>query len=150
MQTLKDHFSLVGTGYLDVLSGRNGPQRVYPNYEAPVIRSLATPAGIVRDIVPMRWGFPAPPFYKIKANVTNVRNTASGYWKPYLKPGQRCLVPATAFSNRTATPASPSSSAGSPGPVASSSISPASGVSGKGTAGPRRYRTSASTCCFRS
>ncbi len=46
----------------------------------------------------MRWGFPAPPFYQIKANVTNVRNTASGYWKPYLKPGQRCLVPATAFS----------------------------------------------------
>jgi putative SOS response-associated peptidase YedK len=43
-------------------------------------------------------GFPAPPFYKIKANVTNVRNTASGYWKPYLKAGQRCLVSATAFS----------------------------------------------------
>lgn len=98
MQTLKDHFSLVGTSYLDILRGRNGPQKVYPNYEAPVIRSLATPAGIVRDISPMRWGFPAPPFYKIKANVTNVRNTASGYWKPYLKPGQRCLVPATAFS----------------------------------------------------
>jgi len=98
MQSLKDHFNLVGTAYLDVLRGRNGPQRVYPNYEAPVIRSLATPAGIVRDISPMRWGFPAPPFYKIKANVTNVRNTASGYWKPYLKAGQRCLVPATAFS----------------------------------------------------
>ena len=78
MQTLKDHFSLVGTSNLDILRGRNGPQKVYPNYEAPVIRSLATPAGIVRDISPMRWGFPAPPFYKIKANATNVRNTASG------------------------------------------------------------------------
>jgi len=43
MQTLKDHFSLVGTAYLDVLRGRNGRQRVYPNYEGPVIRSLATP-----------------------------------------------------------------------------------------------------------
>lgn len=29
--------------------------------------------------------------------VTNVRNTASAYWKPCLKTGQRCLVPATAF-----------------------------------------------------
>lgn len=40
MQTLKDHFSLVGTAYLDVLRGRNAPQKVYRNYEAPVIRSL--------------------------------------------------------------------------------------------------------------
>ena len=31
------------------------------DYEAPVIRSLATPEGIVRNIAPMRWGFPAPP-----------------------------------------------------------------------------------------
>lgn len=89
---------LVGTEYLDVRRSRNGSTKVYPNYEAPVIRSLATPAGIVRDIVPMRRGFPAPPFYLVKANVTNVRNTASNYWKPYLKAGQRCLVPATAFS----------------------------------------------------
>lgn len=64
-----------------------------------MIRSLVTPDGVVRDIVPMRWGFPAPPFYDYKANVTNVRNTASNYWKPYFKPGQRCLVPATAFSD---------------------------------------------------
>src|SRR4051812_38885418 len=97
MRLLKEHFHLIGTDYLDVLRGRNEPTKVYPNYEAPVIRSLATPAGVVRDIAPMRWGFPAPPFYKIKANVTNVRNIASNYWKPYLKTGQRCLVPATAF-----------------------------------------------------
>ncbi|WP_296325014.1 hypothetical protein [Reyranella sp.] len=38
MQSLKDHFNLVGSAYLDVLRGRNGPQRVHPNYEAPVIR----------------------------------------------------------------------------------------------------------------
>lgn len=39
MRTLKDQFSLVDTAYLDVLRGRNGPQRVYPKYDAPVIRS---------------------------------------------------------------------------------------------------------------
>lgn len=98
MKTIQDHFKLVGTAYLDVLRGRNGPTKVYPNSEAPVIRSMATSSGIVRDISPMRWGFPAPPFYQVKANVTNVRNIASNYWKPYFKPGQRCLVPATAFS----------------------------------------------------
>lgn len=45
-------------------------------------------------------GSPAPDLYRSKANVTNVRNTASGYWKPYLKAGQRCLVPATCFSEQ--------------------------------------------------
>jgi putative SOS response-associated peptidase YedK len=29
--------------------------------------------------------------------VTNVRNTASGYWKGWLEPRFRCLVPATSF-----------------------------------------------------
>lgn len=85
---------MVGNGYLDVLRGHNGPHEVCPNFEAPVIRSLATPDGVVRDIVPMRWGFPPPPLYNRKANFTNVRNTPSGCWKPC----QRCLVPATASS----------------------------------------------------
>lgn len=44
-------------------------------------------------------GFPLPPFMKSKAPVTNIRNTASNYWKPWLKnPEQRCVAPATAFS----------------------------------------------------
>jgi len=60
MQTPKDHFSLVGSTYLDVRCGRNGPQLVYSNYEAPVVRSLATPDAVVRDVTPMRWGCPAP------------------------------------------------------------------------------------------
>lgn len=86
MPSIKDHFNLVGTAYLDVLRGRNGPTNVYPNYEAPVIRSLATPEGVVRDIVLMRWGFPAPPFYDFKGNITNVRKsratTGSAIYKP--------------------------------------------------------------------
>jgi hypothetical protein len=35
MQTLKDHFRLVGAVYLGVLRSRNDPQKVYQNYEAP-------------------------------------------------------------------------------------------------------------------
>jgi putative SOS response-associated peptidase YedK len=44
----------------------------------------------------MRWGFPPPPnagaYY-----VTNVRNVSSGFWKPWLKVEQRCLVPVAQF-----------------------------------------------------
>jgi len=44
----------------------------------------------------MRWGFPPPPnagaYY-----VTNVRNVASGFWKPWLKVEHRCIVPAAQF-----------------------------------------------------
>ncbi len=29
--------------------------------------------------------------------VTNVRNTANSYWRAWLKPGFRCLVPATSY-----------------------------------------------------
>ena len=29
---------------------------------------------------------------------TNIRNTASSHWKPWLGPGNRCLVPFTSFS----------------------------------------------------
>lgn len=50
-----------------------------------------------RLVETMRWGFPPPPFMGSKAPVTNVRNTKSGYWKPWLKTGQRCLVLASAF-----------------------------------------------------
>jgi putative SOS response-associated peptidase YedK len=44
----------------------------------------------------MRWGFPPPPnagsYY-----VTNVRNTKSAFWKPWLKVEHRCLVPVARF-----------------------------------------------------
>jgi len=145
MQSLKDHYSLVDTAYLDVLRGRNGPQRVYPNYEAPVIRSLAT-----SFVTSCRCagGFPALPFYKIKANVMNVRNTASGYWKPYLKAGLRCLVPATAFSEPDRNTSKSVVFRWFARRDASCSTSPASGASGRVIAERRRRRTSASTCCF--
>ena len=59
------------------------------------------PVALLRDgqrhVETMRWGFPPPPFTGSKAPVTNVRNTKSNYWKPWLKKEQRCLVPVSAF-----------------------------------------------------
>jgi len=51
----------------------------------------------VRELVMMRWSFP-PPINAAAALVTNVRNTSSHWWKPWIaKPEQRCLVPVTSF-----------------------------------------------------
>lgn len=43
----------------------------------------------------MRWGFPSP--QPGGRPVTNVRNTASSYWKPWLKPEHRVVVPFDEF-----------------------------------------------------
>jgi len=45
----------------------------------------------------MRWGMPAPPQFG-GAPITNIRNTASPHWRRWLNPANRCLVPATSFS----------------------------------------------------
>ena len=49
-----------------------------------------------RELSMMRWGFPPPPKVGTQP-VTNVRNVASPYWRPWLKPEFRCLVPVSAF-----------------------------------------------------
>jgi putative SOS response-associated peptidase YedK len=54
----------------------------------------------VRVMEAMRWGFPPPPNLG-KRPVTNVRNVASPYWRGWLKPEFRCLVPATSFCEYT-------------------------------------------------
>jgi putative SOS response-associated peptidase YedK len=66
---------------------------VYPDTLAPVVRT--GPDG-VRELVMMRWGFP-PPMRSEASLVTNVRNTKSHWWKPWLMAGHRCLVPVTSF-----------------------------------------------------
>lgn len=70
----------------------NLPQDVFPDREGLVIR-LDGGAAVVEA---MRWGFPPPPnagsYY-----VTNVRNVASGFWKPWFKVEHRCVVPAAQF-----------------------------------------------------
>ncbi|ACA15135.1 protein of unknown function DUF159 [Methylobacterium sp. 4-46] len=66
---------------------------IFPDQMAPVVRAVDG----ARVLTMMRWGFPPPP----KAGsqpVTNLRNPASPYWRPWLKPAQRCLVPVSSFS----------------------------------------------------
>jgi putative SOS response-associated peptidase YedK len=65
---------------------------VYPDREGLVIR-LQDGAPTVEA---MRWGFPPPPNAG-SYFVTNVRNTTSGFWKPWLKEAHRCLVPVAQF-----------------------------------------------------
>ena len=66
---------------------------IFPDQMAPVIR----PGASGREMLMMRWGFPSPPNVG-GPPVTNVRNVASPYWRPWLKPEQRCLVPVSSFS----------------------------------------------------
>ena len=72
---------------------------VYPDRPAPVVCN--TPEG--RELARLTWGMPTPPqFLKAKdapdTGVTNIRNTASPHWRRWLGVENRCLVPATAFS----------------------------------------------------
>jgi putative SOS response-associated peptidase YedK len=66
-------------------------EEAFPDREALVGR-LDRLGNLVPDV--MRWGFPPAE----KALVTNVRNVKSQFWKGWLKPEWRCLVPATSFS----------------------------------------------------
>jgi putative SOS response-associated peptidase YedK len=66
---------------------------IFPDTMAPVVR---TARDGVREIAMMRWGFPPPPALGNRP-VTNVRNTASPYWRGWLKAEFRCLVPASSF-----------------------------------------------------
>src|ERR1035437_844564 len=65
---------------------------VFPDYPAPVVRN----AGTERELIMMRWGMPPPPKFG-GPPVTNIRNTSSPHWRAWLKPENRCLVPANSF-----------------------------------------------------
>jgi hypothetical protein len=72
---------------------------VFPDYPAPVVRN--TDSGT--ELVTMRWGMPPPP----RAGgppVTNIRNTSSPHWRMWLKPENRCLVPANSFAEYAPEP----------------------------------------------
>jgi putative SOS response-associated peptidase YedK len=87
---------------LDVLTDRTGNQpplaAVFPDQMAPVVRAGRDGT---REMLPMRWGLPSP--QAGARPVTNVRNTQSGWWRPWLGTEWRCLVPATAFCEWTDT-----------------------------------------------
>jgi putative SOS response-associated peptidase YedK len=65
---------------------------VFPDFPAPVIRNTGTG----RELAMMRWGMPPPPRTP-GPPVTNIRNTSSPHWRMWLKPENRCLVPANSF-----------------------------------------------------
>ena len=70
---------------------------IFPDQMAPVVRN-GQDGG--RTMEMMRWGFPPPPNAG-RQPVTNVRNLASPYWRSWLKPEWRCLVPASSFCEYT-------------------------------------------------
>lgn len=104
------------TGNLPPLPG------IFPDYAAPIVRNGADGE---RELVMARWGMPSSKKAlfdaaskradKLRAKgrdvdfdelqrlepdsgTTNVRNTKSAHWKPWLGPDSRCLVPFTSFS----------------------------------------------------
>jgi len=72
---------------------------VFPDFPAPVVRN----AGIDREMGTMRWGMPPPPRTG-GPPVTNIRNTSSPHWRGWLKPENRCLVPANSFAEYAPEP----------------------------------------------
>jgi putative SOS response-associated peptidase YedK len=79
---------------LDVdLGNFSGMSAVFPDYLAPVVR---LDEGGNRRLEMMRWGF--PPAEGRSDLVTNARHLNSKYWKDWLPPEWRVVVPATAFS----------------------------------------------------
>jgi len=85
-----------------VMTDRTGNQpplpAVFPDQMAPVVR-LGQDG--VREMLPMRWGLPSP--QAGGRPVTNIRNTQSTWWQPWLGPRWRCLVPVTSFCEWTDT-----------------------------------------------
>ncbi len=106
-------------------AGNLQPGEVYPDYPAPIVRNTDDGPS---ELVMARWGLTSSrkvildnasrradkrrakgetidpdAFAEIlrmepDSGTTNVRNTASSHWKPFLDPTGRCLVPFTAFS----------------------------------------------------
>lgn len=70
---------------------------VFPDSKALVIRL----ADGKWQVAQMRWGFPPPPKAAGGRLVTNVRNLESSFWRNWLKPEWRCLVPTTSFAEWT-------------------------------------------------
>jgi putative SOS response-associated peptidase YedK len=102
--------------------GNLEPRDIYPDYPAPIVRQDENGD---RVLTLARWGLPssrkalldaatkraeklrakgkAVDFAELlkmepDAGTTNVRNTTSAHWRPWLTPEHRCLVPFTAFS----------------------------------------------------
>ena len=94
---------------------------IFPDYSAPIVRNTSDG----RELAMARWGMPSSSSAIFEATqkraralqakgkpvdfqallrmepdtgTTNIRNTASAHWKPWLGPENRCVVPFTSFS----------------------------------------------------
>jgi putative SOS response-associated peptidase YedK len=108
--------------FKDLSSNQPPAGSVYPDYPAPIVVK-GDDGG--RELVDVRWGMPSSKKALLDAatkradklrakgqdvdfqqllrmepdrGTTNVRNTSSSHWRPYLTPSNRCLVPVTSFS----------------------------------------------------
>jgi putative SOS response-associated peptidase YedK len=72
---------------------------VFPDQEAPVVRNHDSQ----RELIKMRWGMPPPPKFG-GPPITNIRNMSSPHWRGWLRPENRCLVPASSFSEYAPEP----------------------------------------------
>jgi putative SOS response-associated peptidase YedK len=70
----------------------NHPVDIYPDRPAMIGRLHAGKL----EFVEMRWGFPPPPTGPKKLR-TNTRRLHLPFWKPWLGPEHRCLVPFSSF-----------------------------------------------------
>lgn len=93
MRLLLEHYKLVGQDFAEAKRWQNAPRQVYPNQDAPVVRSI----GCERVLTTMRWGFPPPSRFLGTRVITNLRNTESPFWLRWLAREHRCVVPVTAF-----------------------------------------------------
>ena len=66
---------------------------IFPDQMAPILRVGSNGE---RDLVMARRGMPAPPQFG-GASITNIRNLKSAYWRRWLEPASRCIVPSTSF-----------------------------------------------------
>ena len=109
---LLEHYKLIGRQWSEAFAnetaGLNESGNVYPKYAAPVVRLQDGEQILDRP----KWGMPGPVLPAEKSTrprfITNVRNTASRHWTPWLagpevvvgkdgNRGGRCLVPAASF-----------------------------------------------------
>jgi putative SOS response-associated peptidase YedK len=83
--------------YDDLTNGANFDDKIYPDYRAPVLRNNRDD----RELALCRWGMPTPYMYvkdNIDHGITNIRNLSSPHWRVWRGEKNRCLVPATSFS----------------------------------------------------
>lgn len=119
--TAQTAISQLARAMRDIVGNLQPQPGIYPDYEAPIVR---TGADGVRELAMARWGMPSSKRAlmdaaskradKLRAKgrevdfnallrvepdkgTTNVRNTTSAHWKPWLGPANRCLVPFNSF-----------------------------------------------------